>query len=394
MRGSVQRRGRESWRIRLDLGIDPATGKRRRPAITIRGKRADAEKKLAEMIAAKGNGKFVEPSKIIVADFVRARVLHWFKAGDISLRTRENYDDAVERHIAPFLGAHRLQALRTLDIEQWHVTLRTEGRADGQGGLSPRTIRAAHRILGKALREAVKHGLVSRNVCNGAEGGEKPPKGESSEVEIIAAEEIAGVIDKLCGRAIYPKAMISLFTGLRRGEVLALQWGDIDFETKTMHVRRAIEETKAEGLRIKVPKTKAAIRDLVMPEIVIAALIELRREAMELRIAMGLGRLTNETLLFPHLFSRGLQSPNQYSGDWREAVISLRLPDVTLHALRHTHASMLIDSGVDIVRISKRLGHADPAITLKIYAHLFRQRDDKSANAIDTALATLREKRS
>lgn len=152
-----------------------------------------------------------------------------------------------------------------------------------------------------------------------------------------------------------------------------------------MQIREALEETKANGIRFKKPKTKNGIRDVSLPDIAIEALRELRRERQELRLTLGMGRLPDDALIFPKLDGSPV-SPRAFSKDWAVVATSIELP-VTFHALRHTHASHLIDAGIDVVTISRRLVHASPTITLKIYAHLFRKRDDKSATAINAAVA-------
>jgi len=141
-------------------------------------------------------------------------------------------------------------------------------------------------------------------------------------------------------------------------------------------------------VRIKSTKTGAGRRDITLPKIVIEALTQHRREQLEVRLRLGLGKLTGDAFVFPAL-DGGPQSPNNLSGDWREFRVAVKGPQVGFHALRHTHASMLIAERVDIVEISKRLGHADPSITLKIYAHLFRTDDSGSAAAINAALERL-----
>ena len=110
--------------------------------------------------------------------------------------------------------------------------------------------------------------------------------------------------------------------------------------------------------------------------------------ALHSRIKLGLGKPSDDDFVFPALDGNTL-SPRAFSAEWGDVATSIGMPDVTFHALRHTHASQLIDRGVDVVTISRRLGHASPNITLKIYAHLFRQRDDKAADAINAALANL-----
>jgi integrase len=308
MRGSIQRRGRNSWRIRFDVPA-AAAGRRKQQSVTVRGTKRQAEAELRKRLGAVDDGSYVELAKGIVADLVRSRVARWFEAGDISLRTRERYDLLVDHQILPHLGSIVLQKLRTLHIEEWHAKLRAAGRADGTGGLAPGTIRAAHQVLNKALRDAVKHGLVARNVCS-SENGEGAPPANQAELAVITADEIGAVVAKLRGRPLYHKVVISLFMGLRRGEVLALRWGRVDFAAKILKVHDAVEETRGEGLRIKRPETAAGVRDLVMPDIVIDALQELRRETIERHLAMGLGRPTDETFVFPKIFDGSCQSPN------------------------------------------------------------------------------------
>ena len=154
-------------------------------------------------------------------------------------------------------------------------------------------------------------------------------------------------------------------------------------------VREALEETKA-GVRVKdTTKTKAGRRDISLPDIVVNVLRELRREQLEQRMALGLGKLDDDALVFPAL-DGGLPRPTNLSSGWADVAQAIGLPGVTFHALRHTHASMLIDAGLDVVRISKRLGHADPSITLRVYSHLFQKRDDKSAEAINAAVSAFK----
>src|SRR5262249_47903060 len=131
MRGNITRRGKSSWRLKFDLGRDQ-TGRRQIRYETVRGKRADAERKLAELLASIGQGAYVEPAAVTVADHVRSRIDQWQADGDITVRTAERYRELVEYQIIPHLGTKLLQKLRTVDIETWHTTLRTSGRKDGK----------------------------------------------------------------------------------------------------------------------------------------------------------------------------------------------------------------------------------------------------------------------
>jgi integrase len=324
----------------------------------------------------------VAPSKLTVAEHVRARLTQWQAAGEMSPNTYERYGHLIENQIVPHLGAKLVQKLKTADVEQWHRTLQTKGRKDGDGGISARTIRHAHRVLSKALSDAVRFDIVTRNVTG--RDGQRAPRVASEEVE---ADKIGDVLTKLRGHAIYPKAVTALFTGLRRGELLAVRWSRVDLDAKMLGVHETLEETKA-GIRFKVPKTRAGRRDISLPDAVVDVLREQRRQQMEQRMALGLGKLPDDALVFPAL-GGGPSRPTNLSSGWADVAEAIGLPGVTFHALRHTHASMLINAGLDVVRISKRLGHENPSITLKVYAHLFEKRGDKSAEAINAAVSAL-----
>jgi integrase len=372
MTGHVRRRGSRSWELKFDVGTDPATGIRKTRYASVKGTKREAQIKLAALITSVGAGSYVEPSKSTVADFVRARADQWEAAGDISARTAQRYRQLVENQIAPHLGAKALQRLTRLDIEGWHNSLH-------QGGLAARTIGHAHRVLGKALSDAESDGLVVKNVCK----LRKAPKVAQSEMVIV--QDVPGLVAMLRGYRLYLPALVALFTGMRLGEVLALRWGRVKLDGKTIEVREALESTKA-GIRFKVPKTKAGRRDITLPNILVDALREHRRAALEQRMQLGAGRLTDEALLFANLEGEPLQ-PSNVSSDWGDLAERLGMPEVTFHGLRHTHASQLIAAGVDIVTVSKRLGHAKPSVTLAIYAHMFTTDDSKAAAAINAALS-------
>ena len=364
-------RGASSFELKLDIGKD-AAGKRRVEYRSFKGTRREAETALAGLIAAVDKGAHVAKAKITVGEHVAERIEQWALGKRITAKTRQRYNELNKSQIQPFIGRIALQALKVVDIERWHATLLSKGRRDGMGGLSPMTIRHAHRLLVKALKEAARHDLVARNVASLI----SPPRVENSEVAILSADEIRAVLTTLKGCPIYPKAILAIFAGMRRGEVLALRWGDVDFDRKIVAVKAAIDETEETGLTFKTPKSKAGVREIPTPEIVVEALRDFRRQQQEQRLALRAGKLTDDVLLFARP-DGGPQSPHTLSADWRKIASRTGL-SVTFHGLRHTYASMLIDAGVDVVRVSKQLGHSSPTITLDVYAHLFDQREDKA----------------
>jgi integrase len=182
----------------------------------------------------------------------------------------------------------------------------------------------------------------------------------------------------------YVPAMVALFTGMRLGEILALRWSRIDLDGKIIQVRESLEQTKAHGVDFKSPKTEAGRRSITLPDILVEVLREHRKHQLELRMRLGAGRLPDDALLFTNLDDTPL-APKAMSSRWGEFAEQIGFPDITFHALRHTHASQLIAAGINVVMVSKRLGHAKPDITLRVYAHLFEKDDSKAADAINAA---------
>jgi integrase len=240
----------------------------------------------------------------------------------------------------------------------------------------------AKRVLNRALARAVERETLSRNVAAII----KPPKVEEGEVEILTADEIALVLKGIDGHELAPMVNLDLATGLRRGELLALAWTSLDLDAATVRVVRAIEETKA-GLRLKVPKTGHGRRTLTFPTSTAAVLREHRKKQLETRVALGLGKPDKEALVFCNP-DGSMIKPSWFSYTWRNTRAARKLPKVTFHAFRHTHASALIAAGLDVVAISRRLGHSSPVVTLRIYAHLFNRDDSAAVAAIEAAMRT------
>jgi len=376
VRGHIRRRGHNSFEIKYE--IDRAGGQRRTRYKSFKGIRREAQAELIRLLGQVRDGAHVEPSKLTVVEHVRKRVALWHANGTNSARTTEGYEGLIEYQIAPFEIASRpLQKLTSADIEMWHTALLTEGRHDGAGGLSARTIRHAHALLAKALREAVRHGLVLRNVAT----EQRPPKINAKPMVILTPEQVKELPAKLDGLPVCTPAIVALHTGMRRGELLALRWPDVDFARKMIKVHAALEQTVGHGVRFKGPKTKSGVRLISLPGIVTDTLREHRRQQLEVRIALGLGKAPDDALVFPSPGTERPWAPDSFSAAWGDLGLN-----ISFHELRHTHASMLIALGVPITEIAHRLGHASPATTLSIYAHLFEKDNSRAAAAINAVL--------
>jgi integrase len=330
---------------------------------------------LSRLLAARDGGTLVEPTKLTVADYLHS----WISAAEavsISPKTAERYRQLIEGQIVPHLGALPLQKMKGAHIAEWHAKVLKEG---GHGGaaLSPRTVQHAHRVLHKALSDAMKRELLLRNPA----GLAPPPKVATEEMKILGADQVRVVLAAMRDTVIYPQIVLLLSTGMRRGEVMCLQWRDVDLDGKKIQIDRAIEKTR-KGLRVKSPKTRNGRRLVALPDAAVAVLRQHRKAQLELRMALGVGRLPDDAFIFGTIEGQA-RDPDRLTQDWKRFTAVRNLPKVTLQALRHSHASALIASGTDPLTVSRRLGHGSPTVTMSVYAHLFDRGDEVAAKAID-----------
>jgi integrase len=365
-RGSITKRGASSWRLTFDVAS--ASGGRKQRTCTVHGTKVQAEAELRKLLVAKDEGTLVDPSRQTVGEYMSA----WLNSAlDRSPKTLERYQELAARQVLPHLGSMPLQKLKPEHLSTWHAKLI-------DGGLSAQTVVHAHRVLSLCLKRAVESGTLTRNVA----AVRKPPKVEAHEVEILTPDQVTAVLAALSDHWLHPIASLALATGMRRGELLALQWSEVDLDRAVLRVERSVEETKA-GLRTKPPKTKRGRRNIGLSADTVAMLREHRRSQRETRLAIGQGG--QPVLVFSNI-EGGMLSPNGVSRSWRQTCKAKKLPRVQFHALRHTHASTLIRAGVDVLTVSRRLGHSSPSMTLDVYAHLMEGADAAAVKAIEGVL--------
>ncbi|RWI90535.1 MAG: site-specific integrase [Mesorhizobium sp.] len=385
MRGNITRRGKSSWRLKFDLGTDPATGKRQTQFVTVRGTKKEAEAELSRRLNQVEEGSYVEKTAATVAEYCQ----HWLKTiapSKASAKTLERYREIVDQHIVPTLGATALQKLDGPKIDTFYATLRTAGRRDGKGGLSPQTVLHIHRLLSQILASAVK---AKKLRSSPMEAVQTTPKVRKEEIQVLDDKELAGLLKHLKGRSIYMPVLMAAATGMRRGEVLALRWKDIDLNRATLQVVQVVEETKA-GIAIKEPKTDRSRRTIALPAKLVAELRRHRKELAEHRLKLGMGK-DEQDLVFPTWDGR-IRTPRPFSKEFAREAENAGVPHVTFHGLRHMHITHLLRSGVPVHVVSARAGHANPSVTLNIYAHLLPGQQEGAAAVVDAALtAALQE---
>lgn len=374
--GALEERSPGTWRVRYRT----ADGKRH--AATVSGGRVDAQRALRTLLKSVDDNTHVAPERTTVAEFLERWDRDW-AANNVSAKTRERFGELIANQIKPHIGALPLQKLRPIVLTELYAKLLREGRGDGSG-LSASTVGHVHRLLHRALGHAAQWDVIQTNIA----GLVRAPRVASTEIEIIREEQIREVLAGLRGQTLGLMATTLLATGLRRGELLALRWADVDLDGAKLKVEQSLEQTRA-GLRFKAPKTKHGRRSITLPASLVAELRAHWTAQQQQRLALGLGKAGDDALVFATWDGKP-RRPNVVTNQWSTAMAAAGLR-VTLHALRHTHVSSLIAAGVDILTISRRLGHASPTITLGVYGHLFSNTDDRAAQVMEAMFARVTE---
>lgn len=382
--GNITRRGKSSWRIKYEIGRDPVTGERQTRFLTVRGTKKDARRALTRVLHEIDEGAYADATKESVGEYLE-RWLRDYAKVNVAPKTFERYSEIVTRHLKPALGAIVLKDLKPLQIQGYYTDALESGRLNGKGGLSPRTVHHHHRILSEALRQAVRWRMLAINPAEAV----TPPKPEETEIEILDNGELSRLLREARPTRSFPAILLAATTGMRRGEVLAVRWRDINLDGAVLTVNQAIEETKA-GLRVKPPKTKRSRRNITLPALTVEALRRHRVCQLEERMKLGLGR-DHDGLVFTDL-EGGLVRPRNLTKEFGRIVKRTGLRPVTFHGLRHSHITRLLADGVNAKVVSERAGHSNVAITLQLYGHVIPNMQADAAAKVDAALrGTLEE---
>lgn len=384
MRGSIKKRGNNSWRLTFDLERDH-TGKRRQKTFTVRGTKKEAEAELSRRLAEFENGGFADPGNIKLSEYLDRWLNH--VETKTSAKTHERYSEIVRLAISPALGSIRLEKLNPLQIQTFYREALSSGHAKRGTGLSARTVLHYHRILFSALKQAVRWRLLSNNPADAVE----PPVPEQKEMMALDEDQTATLIEQAKGHALYIPVLLAVTTGMRRGEVLALRWSDVDLDRTTLSVTQTLEKTRQGGLRFKQPKTKRSRRSISLPSMLVDVLRKHRAGQAELYLSLGVG-WKEQGLVCSKLAGEPI-NPNTLTSGFASLVKTLDIPRVRFHDLRHTHATHLLKEGVHPKVAQERLGHATIAVTLDLYSHVMPGMQENAALKVDTALRAALGKR-
>jgi integrase len=365
MRGSIVKRPSGRYAVVVELDRDPVTGKRRQRWHGGHRTRKQAESALTAILGRIQRGEYVETTTQTLGEYLTA----WLSASRSRIRpsTWESYDRNVRVHVTPTLGGRRLQALTPADLNALYAQLLTNGKQTGKGGaLSPRTVRYVHTIVRRALKDAVRQGAVTRNVADLAD----PPshsQAKPSEMQTWTPDQTRRYLTHVEHDRLTALWRLACTTGMRRGELLGLKWGDVDLANGRVSIRRALIQVKYE-IAWSEPKTTASRRQVSIDPATIAALSQ-HQAAQDVECAMWGDAYHSDGLVFCHEDGQPIY-PELLTAWFTRHAKAAGLPTIRLHDLRHTHATHLLQLGVHPKVVADRLGHGDPALTLRVYSHV------------------------
>jgi len=376
MKGHIRERSPGYWAIVIELR-DPETGKRRRKWHSFHGTKRQAQDKCAQLISELNGGLYIEPAKITVGQFLD----HWLEHIKplVSPRTHERYGELVTKNLKPLLGAVLLTKLRPMQISDAYAKALSSGRRKGMGGLAPSTVRYLHVILKAAMRQAVRWQILARNPVDAVD----PPKVERCAMRTYDIAQTADLIDATRGTRMTITVILAVLCGLRRGEIAALRWRNVNLDTAQLAVTESAEQTKA-GVRYKKPKSGKG-RSVALSARVVNELRSHRVQQAQELLLLGIP-LADDAFVVAQAVGSPLQ-PRTITHQWHKLLANNKtLPRIRFHDLRHAHATHMLSSGVHPKIASERLGHSKVGITMDLYSHVMPGMQEDAAARVDRDL--------
>lgn len=373
--GTIRKRADGRWEARYTVGRDPGTGKQVQKSV-YGATQAEVRKKLAAATAAIDEGIYTEPSKLTVGQWLDIWVQEFCRA--VKPRTQELYRGSIEHRIKPAIGAVRLADLSAPIIQKFY-----NSAMEGENALSAKTVRNMHGILHRALEQAVEAGYMRANPAAAC----KPPRVVKKEIAPLDEEQTKAFISAARGDPFELLFLVDLFTGMREGEILGLQWDAVDLDAGTIRIVRQLQLHKG---AYQLMTTKSGRPRTITPAPFVLQLLRTqKRKQTEWRLMAG-SAWESSGFVFTNELGRHLARQTVYM-HFKRIAESIDVPEARLHDLRHTYAVASLRAGDDPKTVSENLGHATVAFTLDIYGHVTEQMKKDSARRMQAYIDSLSE---
>lgn len=346
MRGHIAKKGNRYYVV-----VDIGTGSNRKQKWLSGFKsKKGAENELPKVLNDLNQGTYVEPSKKLYSDFIES--WHKNKKNKVSKNTFDTYKWMIKKHIKPKLGDFQLSKLNSLSIDNFYTELEDEGKSSA-------TIRKIHTIVRSSLEYAVEYQFISKNPAAVV----KPPTVEHKDINVWDEKEMMYFLSNTKEDPYYIVYYLALWTGMRKGEILGLQWKDIDYENKKIRVMRSYTRTG-----FSKGKTNKARRVIDIDDDAVDQLKKRELKVKEDRFKMGKD-YDNQDMVICRPTGEPIDVKN-VNKRLDKLIENLEMKRIRFHDLRHTHATLMLSIGTPVKIVSERLGHAKVELTLNTYAHL------------------------
>ncbi len=361
--------GEIRYQITIECGNDELTGNRQRIYKNVSGSKREAKALMHKMIIEAEQGIATQKNNKKVGEWMDEWVSTYLP--NIEETTRVGYKTKIRCYIKPAIGDILLKSLKTEHIQKMVNDMNTT--------LSPKNIRDTFNNVNAAMKKAVKLRLIPYNPCEAVE----LPKLKKYHASVYPPDMIQKLLDTASETDMFLAVFLLVMVGLRRGELLALRWSDIDFRNKVIKVRSNMVNGE-NGCIIKAPKSEAGIRDIHVGEDVIAILKQARTQYVADACDYGIGFQNLNFVI--HQKDGSPIKPDSMTQKWQRFLKTHKLPKIRLHDLRHSNATALIQAGVNPRVVQQRLGHSDVNITLNTYTHVLPEMDVEAAEKLDSIL--------
>ncbi len=392
MAGSIEKRGKNSYRLIVHEGYD-LNGKPLRHTKTVHGTKKDAEVELAKFVTEVQNGLVVDGKSLTFSEFTEI----WkrdYGSKELAPSTYKRYCRILETRLLPYFGHFYINKLKPTDIMRFYDLLSNDTqiiRKKNNNGkktlrpLSGKTILEHHRLLRAMLHKAVYWQLIVANPVERVQ----PPKAKKPKRRYYDDEQTKVLLENLEtlseDQIKYKVAIIlTVFTGVRLGELMGLEWTDIDFKNGIVNINRASQYLADKGVFTKVPKTESSIREVAIPDFVISLLDEYKLWYEDQKSLYG-ELWTNSNRLFVQNDGKPMH-PSTISKWFVKYIEQIGLPVINFHGLRHTNATLLISQNIDVAVVAARLGHAQITTTFNFYVHPIISHNRKAGNVLENLL--------
>ena len=364
--GNIRKRSDGRWEGRYTAGYDPQTGKR--IIKNVLGKtQAEVKAKLTKALEACKELDVVRTDEYTGAEWLRL----WYDLyaePNVRPTTAASYRRSIELYVIPRIGDIKLNRLTSRELQKLYKDLLENGRLrevqkEKNPGLSSSTVRGIHMMLHNALDRAVKERLILRNPTEDC----IIPKLEKKEMKILHPEDIKAYLTAAERRGVLPMFYLELVSGVRKGELVALLWDDLDMERRTISVSKQALSRPGGEIVVNRPKTENSIRAVSIPQEAVDLLVEEHKKHPD------------NPYMFPSPKTGGMYYPDSVVNLHKKLLQDAGLEHIRFHDLRHTFATMALQNGVDVKTVSSMLGHYDAGFTLRTYTHATRQMQEQAA---------------